>query len=324
MTKPLNVVYSSDENYAVHMGISILSLLENNKDIAQIYVYVLDNNISEQNKNNLKTVCESYGRELFFVDYSQLEKELKTKLKADRSLSTYARIFMTSLLPNNIDELLYLDCDTIICGSLAPLLNIEWNDKLIAGVRDTYNEEKKNKLAMQSSDVYINAGVVYTNFKYWISENIEKDFGIIIDRYNGNVPGFDQGVINMAINKKIMLPPQFNLMTQMVTMNYKTMIDYYKMNTYYSEKEIENAVKNPVIIHYTPCLSRRPWVKGCSHPLKDKYLYYKSISPWKDVPLINDTTNIKLKFVSILFNKLPYTSYKKIMRLLKSPKHKNR
>ena len=42
-TKRMNVLYSSDDNYAQHMGVSIYSLLRHNAEFENIRLYVIDN-----------------------------------------------------------------------------------------------------------------------------------------------------------------------------------------------------------------------------------------------------------------------------------------
>lgn len=37
----MNILYQSDDNYAVYMGVSICSLLENNQAVDRIHIYIL-------------------------------------------------------------------------------------------------------------------------------------------------------------------------------------------------------------------------------------------------------------------------------------------
>ena len=41
----LNVLFSSDNNYAQHLGAAMQSLLENNQDFTIVRIYVIDNEI---------------------------------------------------------------------------------------------------------------------------------------------------------------------------------------------------------------------------------------------------------------------------------------
>ena len=65
--KTVDILYSSSDSYAFLTGISILSLLENNKASDSIHIYIMDNHISEENKAKLTEVVNYYGRRLSFV-----------------------------------------------------------------------------------------------------------------------------------------------------------------------------------------------------------------------------------------------------------------
>ena len=49
------IVYASDDNFSDIMGVSILSLFENNKD-ENINIYILDSNISKDNKDKIESI----------------------------------------------------------------------------------------------------------------------------------------------------------------------------------------------------------------------------------------------------------------------------
>lgn len=50
----MNIVYASDDSFAPIMGVSIQSLLENNKDCNKINIFILNDNITVLDKNTLK------------------------------------------------------------------------------------------------------------------------------------------------------------------------------------------------------------------------------------------------------------------------------
>ena len=49
----MNVMYASDDNYAWLMGISMISLFENNKESTEINVYLFSDGLTEGNKEKL-------------------------------------------------------------------------------------------------------------------------------------------------------------------------------------------------------------------------------------------------------------------------------
>ena len=44
-----HIVYATDDNFAEILGVSLVSLYENSKDVDDIIVYVLDSGISDEN-----------------------------------------------------------------------------------------------------------------------------------------------------------------------------------------------------------------------------------------------------------------------------------
>ena len=57
----MNVVYASNDGYARHLGTSLYSLLDRNRDFAEISVYVLTLGLSEENQGKLREIAEHFG-----------------------------------------------------------------------------------------------------------------------------------------------------------------------------------------------------------------------------------------------------------------------
>ena len=70
----MEILYSSSDSYASLTGISILSLLENNKACEEINIYIMNNAISVENKNRLSEVVHRYGRKLSFVPMPDMKE----------------------------------------------------------------------------------------------------------------------------------------------------------------------------------------------------------------------------------------------------------
>ena len=74
---------------------------------------------------------------------------------------------------------------------------------------------------------------------------------------------------------------------------------------YYDQQTIDDATKNPCIIHYLSGFYNRPWCKECSHPFKDKYLFYRKKTKWANKPLQDKKLPTRIKFVGLLYKYLP-------------------
>src|SRR5699024_6931620 len=104
-----HIVYASDDRFAEIVGVSIVSLYENSKNMDDIVVYILDSGIKEENKKKLLSVSQRYGRtNIHFIPAKNISKKLSMEVATDRgSLSQYARLFISSDLPQNLHRVLY-------------------------------------------------------------------------------------------------------------------------------------------------------------------------------------------------------------------------
>ena len=181
----LNVVYSSDNNYAQHVGVSMISLFENNYEFEKIVVYFIGNDVSLENKNKLSLICEKFNRSIQFIDFQKFSNKIKLNIGNSISISSYARLFLSSMVDTNIDKVLYLDSDSIINSTLSGLWNEDISEYYVAGVSDTVSDQTKLKVNLGVNSPYINAGMILINLKKWREESIEEKFIEFIDSYNG-------------------------------------------------------------------------------------------------------------------------------------------
>lgn len=87
-----HVVYASDDKFAEILGVSLVSLYENSKDMCNIVVYVLDSGIEKKNRDRLLSVSRNYNRpEIRFIPAKNISEKLSMNVAVDRgSLSQYA------------------------------------------------------------------------------------------------------------------------------------------------------------------------------------------------------------------------------------------
>ncbi len=314
----LNIAYSSDNNYAKQLGISILSLLESNAKTEEINIYVIDNGINESNKEKIEEIVKKYNRNIVFFKFKEICKNLKTDNTF--SLSSFGRIFLSSI--KDIDKIIYIDCDMVVCKSLKELFDTDMTNYYVAGVQDNVSKFYRELVGLSEVDRYINAGFLLINTKKWREDNIEEKCIKFIERYHGSVPHHDQGVINGVCKEKIyILPPQYNLQCPMFDYQTKEIRQLSNIEEYYKQEEIDYAKKNPVIIHFTKGFFNRPWNVKCTHPLKDKYLYYMNKSPWMG-QIENKELDRNTRILKLLHSILPFQLYYIVSKIISTNKEK--
>ena len=305
----MNIVYASDNNYADILGVSIVSLFENNRNSKEINVYILDDRIQEDNHIKLLSIGEKYGRTIIFIPVPDLNKLAGVSIHAnDRwSMSAFSRLFLEKIMPISVEQVIYLDCDILVNDSLEELFYTDLGNYYCAGVSDCISDQHKANVGLRRGDYYINSGVMLISLKNWRNNQLCERFVAFIDEFGGDIPYVDQGVINGTISEYIMpLELKFNCYTAIYDFNYKDLMRYRKPTGFYSENEVRVAKEKPSIVHFTTSfLSLRPWVEGCQHPYISEWLKYKEISPWADNPLRKDNRSFKKKLAVLIYKLIP-------------------
>lgn len=289
-----NFVYSSSDIYAPFCLASISSLLKNNKEaFGKSTFHILSNAVSDANIIKFQSLCDKFNCKLNVIDTQQIRDLIKSyNCKLNFNIASFQRIFLSELLPNNVEKALFIDYDTYVNHGIADLYSISLNNSPCAMVPDQPILRKHQAEAgLDYNENYFNAGVILVNVKYWrengISQAMMKSF---LERPGGCALD-DQTVINVVLAKStIVLPYKYNMMK---VISCRTFRHFCKSNQpvgFHSYEEFVEARNKPVIVHFNgPSL--RPWHKWNAHPYKKIFLRevrtytpdFKLISP--DIPL---------------------------------------
>lgn len=255
-----------NKEYSKFPATTILSVLENNKN-NKLFFHLITPNIDEKSKNEIGHMIEKYGQDYQFYQKYDKESEKIVDLitKNDKSrfgIGTYLRLLVPSLLPKNIDKVLYLDSDIIVNKNLKKYWETNINKFFLAGVNHN-NHIKIDKWKLRQ---YVNAGVLLINLEEVRKINILKKLQEIYEQYKEDFYfiGYnscpDQDIINIIFNGKIKL----------------------------IDKEYNFAVRKGKYIHgktiYHYAVLFKPFrFKPCFIDKKYKDLYFKYFdkTPWK-------------------------------------------
>lgn len=295
----INITCATDDKYVPYCGVMITFVFENHKD-AEVHVYILiDSPLSKPNQKQLARLAERYGQHIHYskVDKSYLEH---FPLKGDGidywSIVTYYRLYAADLLPEDVDLVLYLDCDIIVDGSLIPLFKTDWTDVAIGAVPDMCTEwgEFYDRLQYDKSLGYFNAGVVLMNLSYWRKNNIGKICLDFLSSHYDRIKNNDQDVLNYVLrNCKRNLPVTFNYQIQL-------RMPYFFDGFSNVMKQDVLSTTHPIIIHYAAEL--KPWMhKYYSYPFRNTWQHYKRLSPWRHKPDLYPPTRKWATFIKRWF-----------------------
>jgi len=311
--KKFNVVYASNDSFAMQTGVSLFSLLKNNSEL-NICVYILANGISDENKINLEEVAKGKA-ELHFIDVSEF---LNEKTKGHRivsyagSFDAYSRIWIAELLPNNISEILYIDGDTIVNGSLIELAQMDMRTYSCAMVKDIRSEKYKKKIQLENIYEFYNSGIIFINLDFWREHNIGD--ALLSDILNFPTEFAENCAFCRVLKGKIKtLPLKYNATGMLNLFSNKSLcsIAFRREAPFYSEQELNEAREYPVILHYSNYyLSGRPWFKDC-FDAKGLQIWnsYFTASPWANNIILKKQHSglmfIYVRITRFLFKILP-------------------
>ena len=283
----MDIIYASNDGYAGFLGISMLSLLDNNKDLSRIRVFILAEQISPDNQAKLRQITEQYDREICFIDIERYREKMAFDINTSGyNAITLSRLFLCSYLPSDVHRILYLDCDTIVSGSIAELETISMEGYPVAAVPElNMPVDKKAIIGHARHETYYNAGVLLVNMDLWREEQIEQIFLDYYRSMNGHLLYNDQDIINHCCKGRILtLPYWYNLSTNLY---YFHRFMVHKLQPAYDVSDatlFKTKVAQPSVIHYMG--DERPWIVGNKNRYRGFYLKYKAMSPFRDLPQI--------------------------------------
>lgn len=264
MKKRDHVVFTIDKHYLEHWVVALYSLLKNNPhtplDVHLIYDEIADETL---------LTCKDFFKNTFdcTLAFYSLDSKFMNDFKISHHVNkaTYFRLCMAEVLPKGIDEVLFLDSDLIVNGSLEHLFEKSLGDGVwLRAVSHRFTSQQKEHLesfGVSKKSDYFNAGVMHVNLKAWRKHQLSTQFLECAHTKKESILWWDQDVLNVCCaGRWEVLPPKYNLMWEI-------------MEAKEFDSEIEEANKNPIIIHYTR--SVKPWHSHSWHPYKEVYWAYR-------------------------------------------------
>ena len=286
-----NVLYCIDENkkdFSRYLWVSILSLLEKNKD-EDVHIYILTRYIEDSNKQELIKIVNNFWKKISFSDYK--DEIIPEKFKSILTLSwnwpiaTYYRFFFNYLF-NIKDRLLYLDCDTIINKNLSEFYNSDFKWNVIIWTNDVslFERERKHKLWLEN---YINAGVFLLDINLFEKYNLYSEFKVVNKKFK-KLEYNDQDYINLVFKDKIKI---YKYLQYVYCFKYMHDFDNYliihtvnKPNTWYTWlcwKDIESLFNQYLIktkwssyVWYSKEKTLRTYLSNMFNNIKFFLIYY--------------------------------------------------
>lgn len=251
-----HVTCSSDDNYLQHCVAMLCSLFENNR-AHKIMVHLLVDSLSKEAREIISSLCERYDNEAVFYDMKQgmLENiqlnDIQFNGKKMYSIATYYRMFLPSLLPKEIDRVLYLDCDIIVLQDVSELFNLNMDEYGIAAVKDSspFDSYHRFKMGLGLQHSAFCAGMMIVNLDYWRENDSQSRLLEYATRSWENVYMQDQDALNYVFRDAwFQLPYKWG----------KTPLAVAPVDKSQRWFDIKEYVNSPCIYHYSAHV--KPWL----------------------------------------------------------------
>lgn len=278
------VIYASNDGYAPHLAASMVSLLENNRKIPKLKIWLLSAGMCDAYKERLGKIARRYGQMFEAVELGDLRARFPYEVDTRGfDISAMARLFAPQVLPEEVTRALYLDCDTIVCGDISPLFALDLGENVVGMVMEpTVYGQMKASIGLKKDDPYYNSGVLLMDLDAWRREAI---LDKLLDYYGArgaNLFACDQDTLNGALFGQILpLSPRYNFFTNYRYFRYATLESLCAAYRAVGKAEFERAKHFPVVIHYLG--DERPWIRGSRNHYRKLYDHYLGKTPWKNM-----------------------------------------
>ncbi len=273
-----NVAYGIDKNFLLGSGVSITSILINNKDI-DFHFHIFTDFFDDKQKSLFLELAKKYNTKItiYFINNDNLPKLPTTK---NWSYAIYFRFIIVNYLFSKIKKVLYLDADIFCIGNISKLTKISFYKNEIAAVIQEGGKEKFKSIDINSTGKkYFNSGFLLINIEQWQKEDISNQ------------------VINLLLIKKFPFPDQdalnLLLVDKLIFLN-KKWNKIYSLDDEIKGKKKREIYNNDLLIHYIGYT--KPWHKWANSLLIQSFIIAKNASPWRSVPLKNPTNTHLFKY----------------------------
>jgi lipopolysaccharide biosynthesis glycosyltransferase len=293
---PISIVSASDDNYAMPLAVTVKSAIDRLAPDQPLNVYILEGGLSWNSKRRL---LKSWKAPLVKVQWlaPPIAKIADLKTENHLNLVTYLRLFMPSLLPPDLDRVLFLDADLLIQKDLRGLWDTELGDAPIAAINDYFTPYLNTRetigresicdrypdkchpvpnyreLGLNGTAGYFNAGVMVVNLKKWREMDVLHQAMDLVRRHHEHVRYCDQYALNVLFSEKWKpIDPRWNQNSNLWAWNDKT-------DGAFDPKLFRRLRNDPWIVHFT--WTRKPWHLGCTHPDTRKFFAVVDRTDWR-------------------------------------------
>lgn len=273
----IHIACGADTNYLPHCAAMLNSLLSHHPSANIHFLY--GSEISPEDFAPLAEMVTALGGKFcaHFINKGQIEG--LQRMARIPPLMWY-RIYLPELLPG-LKQILYLDCDTLVCDSLMPLWQMNLEDYYVAAVTNVLESDVQHwpsKLGLPENIAYFNSGVLLFNLEAMRAASMPKKLAAFGRNPAQSLRWPDQDALNILLaDRRLALHPRWNCQNSL----------YYlrESKQYFSRNQRREAMRTPAILHFEGPSLAKPWNYLNRHPFRHLYFKHRASTPWPEVEI---------------------------------------
>lgn len=260
--------------YVAHSATMLHSLLAHHPRGTVRIHYMHGSDVSRRDERRLATMVEHEGGSISFLRIS--DRELKgLPTKGFTRKATWYRVFLPELLPD-VRKILYLDCDLIVCDSLAELFDTDMTNNWVGAVTNVFQHNHLHRpveLGLDGPEVYFNAGVLLMNLHEMRRDHCTEALLEYGRRNAAQLEWRDQDALNVVLGgRRLALHPRWNCMNSVLLFDSAVEV--------FGAEQTEEARSRPAIRHFEGPDTNKPWHHLCDAELRELYQDHRRATPW--------------------------------------------
>ena len=262
------IMFCFDNNYVIPAGVAFYSMLEHCNRDYNYKLYVLHTDITKENQKKLVENIKEFNSfaTLEFINMKHRFQSLwdSVSIKGHFSKEVMYKVLVASIFPQ-YDKIITSDVDVVFLNDISESYTSfdVSEDYYLAGTRmigkydwyiDTYKDQFTKK-EMEKLKGFCGGYIVF-NLKKIREDNMEDKFIKCFEEDGYRIHQMEQDVLNLCCYPKTKKLPLKYVACSYMWDEFKTTKDM-RTDSYYSYKEIKDAMENTVQLHYVT--SRKPW-----------------------------------------------------------------
>lgn len=285
----ITVVCASDDNYAMPLAVTAASIIKNLDPQRHLDLYVLDDGISNLNKDKIAKSIDLNRCTLEWINTKGKFSNAATL--GHISGTTYHRLLIPNLLPVEISKAIYLDCDIVVLSDIGKLWDIEIGQNSLLAVQENgcnvVSDELSffkglssyKELGIPANWKYFNAGVLVLNLDKWRKDGITEKLIDYINKPRDFVMSLaDQEALNAVLwDQWGELDFKWNCMVRATKERNELVVALQKSIGALNEAKYVEDFQNPYIKHFNE--ETKPW-RFYRHIDKKIFYKYLDLTSW--------------------------------------------